>query len=161
MVNARESQIKIMFKYNKDTIKMKYQQNDHDHLGSCFKFSPVVCSNYNTIFGSNKAETTDNKFAGNDNDDEPCRKTFEIDHTDHCRTYKQFIRQRIHKFTKVCNKIVFTGKVSVKPVCNACDHKQSQRNVTIGFSAPSGQKKYYKKRNNDHSCNCKFIRCIH
>ena len=27
----------------------------------------------------------------NDNDDEPCRKTFEIDHTDHCRAYKQFI----------------------------------------------------------------------
>ena len=23
------------------------------------------------------------------------------------------------------------------------------------------QRKYYKKRNNDHSCNCKFIRCIH
>ena len=28
---------KNLFKYNKDTIKMKYQQNDHDHLGSCFK----------------------------------------------------------------------------------------------------------------------------
>lgn len=62
---------KNLFQYDKNTTKVKNQQNDHDHLRCSLKFSPVISSDDNTIFGCNKAKTTDNKFPANNNNYKP------------------------------------------------------------------------------------------
>src|SRR5699024_6467677 len=91
----------------------------------------------------------------------PCRKTFQFNKTDHCGTYKKFVCKRIHKFSKIGNKMVFPCQVSVKPVCNTGNDKNRKGNIAVCLPAPSCKKEKNKERYHDHSSYGKFIRCIH
>ena len=58
-----------------------------DPLADSFTFAPVIsCDNY-AIIGSDQSETTDNKFASDDDDNDPARDPGHINQADHGRTY--------------------------------------------------------------------------
>ena len=130
---------KYLCQHCKNASKVQHQKYDHDHLGNGFEFSPVVCSNDNSVLRCDQTETTDDKFPSDDNDHNPCRKLVNLDHADHGRAYQKLVCQRIHKFSKIGYQIIFSGKMTVKPVCHTCCDKNRKTDPAVCFSSPACQ----------------------
>ena len=122
-----------------DEYLTKNSKQFHEHLGYRFEFSPVVCGNDNSVLRCDQTETTDDKFPSDDNDHNPCRKLVNLDHADHGRAYQKLVCQRIHKFSKIGYQVIFSGKMTVKPVCHTCCDKNRKTDPTVCFSSPACQ----------------------
>ncbi len=127
MVSATDSQINICVSTAKTPPKSQHQKYDHDHLGNGFEFSPVVRGNTipfsaairrKPLMINSRPMIMITTHAGS-------LPTSII--ADHGRAYQKLVCQRIHKFSKIGNQVIFSGKMTVKPVRNTCCDKNQER----------------------------------
>ena len=112
-----------------DEYLTKNSKQFHEHLGYRFEFSPVACSDHYTIVCSNQTESADNKLAGNNHNNNPCRNSVKCNQTDQCRADQKLVCQRVHKLSEICYKIVLSCNFSIQKIRQACDNKNNKRNV--------------------------------
>ena len=114
---------------------------------------PPACCDDNSIVRSNQAETADDKFSCDDNNNHPRRKLVQLYKADQCRAYQQLICQRIHKLSEIGNQIVTSCNVAVQSIRDAGSGKDYQCNPFGRASAHARQQEEHEKRNHNYPQN--------
>ncbi len=79
--------------------------------------------NDNAVRGGNRAQTGDNKFSAENNDDRPRRREMFFDQNDQSRRNKKFIGNRVEKFAEIGNLIASSRQMSVENISKRRDEK--------------------------------------
>ena len=133
--------------------------NNHRHLRDSLRLSPHACGNDYAIIGCDQPETADNKFPGNNDDNDPCREFSGPYQADHGCAYQQLVRQRIHKLSEIRDQVISSGNIAVGGIGQAGRDKYNQGDVPGRWKRKVHEQ--YEKRDHNHPQAGQFIWKIH